>query len=151
MQLSQIKTILPTLQNVTFEFENGTFVPQNFHVTEVGVISKQFIDCGGTLRNEKVINFQLWNANDYDHRLKPSKLLDIINLSEEKFQMEDLPIEVEYQGTTIEKYDLEYNGQNFMLTNKATDCLAPDKCGISQEKIKVNLGNSNCAPGSGCC
>jgi hypothetical protein len=39
-------------------------VPEHFHVTEVGVVTKDFIDCGGTVRHEKVANFQLWDAND---------------------------------------------------------------------------------------
>jgi hypothetical protein len=34
---------------------------------------KNFIDCGGKVRNETVVNFQLWNANDFEHRLKPKK------------------------------------------------------------------------------
>ena len=58
MKLSQIKTILNDLQAVSFILPNGQFVPSHFHVTEVGVISKNFIDCGGTLREEKVINFR---------------------------------------------------------------------------------------------
>jgi hypothetical protein len=75
--------------------ENGTFVTEHFHVTEVGIVTKQFIDCGGTIRNEKTVNFQLWNANDFDHRLKPAKLLSIIELSEKKLSIEDAEIEVE--------------------------------------------------------
>lgn len=84
MKLSDIKEILQTLDNVAFQLENGTFVPEHFHVTEVGQITKNFIDCGGVIRTEKVVNFQLWNADDYEHRLKPTKLLNIIKLSEEK-------------------------------------------------------------------
>ena len=78
MKLSDIKQILPTLQNIEFQLEDGTFVPEHFHVTEVGQITKNFIDCGGVIRTEKVVNFQLWNADDYEHRLKPGKLLNII-------------------------------------------------------------------------
>jgi hypothetical protein len=92
MKLSNIKEILPALDNVEFQLENGTFVPEHFHVTEIGVITKHFIDCGGTIRNEKVVNFQLWNANDFEHRLKPTKLLNIIKLSEEKLGIEDAEI-----------------------------------------------------------
>ncbi len=149
MKLSDIKTLLLTLENVTFELENGSFVPEHFHVTEVGVITKHFIDCGGTVRNEKVANFQLWNANDFDHRLKPTKLLNIITLSEQKLGMEDLEIEVEYQGTTIEKYGLDFNGKNFLLVSKQTDCLAQDKCGIPTEQLKPKT--TTCTPGGGCC
>lgn len=157
MTLTEIKEILPTLSNVAFQLEDGTFVPEHFHVTEVGQITKHFIDCGGVIRKEKVVNFQLWNADDYEHRLKPGKLLHIINLSEEKLGMVDGEIEVEYQSTTIGKYDLAFNGSNFVLKNKTTACLAEDACGIPGAKTKVTLSQlpisngSSCTPGSGCC
>lgn len=157
MKLSEIKEILPTLENVEFQLENGTFVPEHFHVTEVGTVTKHFIDCGGTIRNEKVANFQLWNADDFEHRLKPTKLLNIIRLSEEKLGIEDDEIEVEYQNTTIGKFDLEFNGKNFVLKNKTTACLAQDACGIPSEKQKISLSelsskqDSCCTPNSGCC
>jgi hypothetical protein len=41
--------------------------------------------------------------------------LDIITLSEKVLGIEDNDIEVEYQGETIGKYDLEFNGKDFML------------------------------------
>ncbi|MFV0171649.1 DUF6428 family protein [Empedobacter falsenii] len=154
MTLEQIKEILPTLENVEFQLENGTFVPEHFHVTEVGQITKNFIDCGGTIRNEKVVNFQLWNADDYEHRLKPGKLLNIIKLSEEKIGIEDAEIEVEYQAETVGKFDLDFNGKSFVLKNKTTACLAEDACGIPSQKQKVNLSELNntcCTPNSGCC
>lgn len=155
MKLSEIKEHLRKAETVHFQLENGTSVPDHFHVTEVGVITKHFIDCGGTIRHERVANFQLWDANDVDHRLKPSKLLNIIALSEEKLGMDDLDIEVEYQGETIGKYDLEFNGQAFLLKSKRTACLASDACGIPQPKLKVNLSeianSTTCKPGGGCC
>lgn len=154
MKLSKIKEILPTLDNVEFQLENGEFVPEHFHATEVGVIIKNFIDCGGTIRNEKIISFQLWNANDFEHRLKPAKLLNIIQLSEEQLHIEDSEIEVEYQSETIGKYDLDFNGSHFVLKNKQTACLAQDACGIPTEKQKVKLSeltSSQCTPNSGCC
>lgn len=157
MKLSEIKQILPTLENVAFELENGSFVPDHFHVTEVGIISKNFIDCGGKIRSEKVVNFQLWNADDFEHRLKPNKLLSIIQLSEDRLSIEDLDIEVEYQSDTIGKYDLTFNGKTFVLKNKTTACLAQDACGIPSEKIKKNLTeltvkqNNSCSPNTGCC
>jgi heme/copper-type cytochrome/quinol oxidase subunit 1 len=65
MKLSEIKTILASAEAVNFQLENGTYVPEHFHVTEVGMVTKNFIDCGGTTRTEKKVNFQLWDANDY--------------------------------------------------------------------------------------
>ena len=115
MNLSNLKTILPQLSEILFQFEDGTTVPAHFHVTEIGQISKKFIDCGGTIRHENKVNFQLWTADDLDHRLAPSKLLDIIALSEKHLNIEDAPIEVEYQGTTIMTFDLEFENGNFIL------------------------------------
>lgn len=149
MKLSNIKEILPTLNNVEFELENGTFVPEHFHVTEIGLITKTFIDCGGTMRNEKVINFQLWNADDYEHRLKPAKLLHIIQLSEEKLAIYDAEIEVEFQQETIGKFDLDFNGNHFVLKNKTTACLATDACGLPLIKPAGTV--NSCSPNSGCC
>ncbi|AZI33888.1 DUF6428 family protein [Kaistella carnis] len=155
MKLSEIKDKLNKLEKIAFQLPNGELVPNHFHVTEIGKITKHFIDCGGTVRKEEVVNFQLWNANDYDHRLHPEKLLDIIQLSERVLEIEDLEIEVEYQADTIGKFGLDFEGQNFLLTNKETDCLAKDKCGIPNEKPKVKLSElnneSSCTPGGGCC
>lgn len=156
MKLSEIKNQLSTIETVAFVLPNGTYVPEHFHVTEVGLITKNFIDCGGTVRNETVVNFQLWNANDFEHRLKPKKLLDIITLSEKILGIGDFEIEVEYQTETIGKYDLGFNGKDFMLLHKQTACLAEDQCGIPQEKQKIKLSEINpesscCAPGGSCC
>jgi|SRR5699024_6459380 len=155
MKLSEVKSALRQLQTIAFQLPNGSLVPSHFHVTEIGEINKNFIDCGGTVRNEKVVSFQLWNANDYDHRLHPEKLIHIIELSEKILNIGDFDVEVEYQGQTIEKFALDFDGKTFLLTNKQTDCLAKDKCGIPNEKPKVTLSElkdeSSCTPGSGCC
>lgn len=156
MKLSQVKEILSSIDNVEFQLENGTFVPEHFHVTEVGQIAKSFIDCGGVIRTEKTVNFQLWNADDFEHRLKPTKLLKIIQLSEEKLGIEDAEIEVEYQSETIGKYDLDFNGKTFILKNKTTACLAQNACGIPSELekrtlIELTVNPASCSPNSGCC
>lgn len=157
MKLSEIKKHLETLEAVNFILPDGSFVPEYFHVTEVGLITKHFIDCGGTVRKETVVNFQLWDANDYDHRLKPGKLLSIIGLSEKVLGIEDYEIEVEYQNITIGKYYLGFNGENFQLINKQTACLAQEQCGIPSDQQKSSALESNptnpnsCTPGGGCC
>ncbi|MEL4308344.1 DUF6428 family protein [Joostella sp. CR20] len=156
MKLSTFKKHLEGLDTIAFQLPNGNLVPSHFHVTEVGAISKKFIDCGGTVRAENVINFQLWEANDYDHRLHPEKLIHIIELSEKTLGLQDHEIEVEYQGESISKYGLEIENDVFKLTTKQTDCLAKDACGIPEKKkvkladISANSQNA-CTPGSGCC
>lgn len=156
MKLSEIKSALVGVEEVKFVLPNGSAVPSHFHVTEVGSIQKHFIDCGGTVRKESVINFQLWTADDYDHRLSAQKLNDIIAMSEKQLVLDDLDIEVEYQGETIGKYGLEFVDGAFHLTTTETDCLAKDQCGIPQEKPKIRLSTlqaqeNSCTPGSGCC
>jgi hypothetical protein len=98
---------------------------------------------------------QLWLAEDVDHRLSPQKLASIILQAANLWNQEDLPIEMEYQENTIGRYDLSFSNGVFKLLTKQTACLAPDQCGIPQEKVKLNLSEINptttCKPGSGCC
>ena len=156
MKLSELKKQLANLHEINFQLPDGTFVPKHFHITEVGQINKHFIDCGGTVRNEKAVNFQLWEAGDFDHRLAPQKLVSIIGLSEKVIGVEDAEIEVEYQSNTIGKYGLDFDGSNFLLTTKSTACLASDACGVTdKQKLQLSdLGEQKqacCAPGGGCC
>ena len=153
MKLSQVKEILKNTDTLIFKLPNGSLVPTHFHVTEIGKINKHFIDCGGKIRKEDKISFQLWNANDYNHRLHPEKLLHIIELSERALQLEDLEIEVEYQGDTIGKFGLEFNGSSFLLTTTYTDCLAKDNCGVPKPKVKLSQLQESacCGQESNCC
>lgn len=156
MKLHQFKEILTDINSIRFQLPNGKLVPIHFHVTEVGVTKKNYIDCGGKIREEQVINFQLWEADDFDHRIAPQKLKSIVELAEKALHLPDTEIEVEYQSETIGKYGLEFNGITFLLTNKQTACLAEDACGIPSQKQKVNHSelqtkNSCCDPKSGCC
>src|SRR5690554_4966124 len=150
MRISEIKHQLEQLDQISFMLPSGDLVPVHFHVTEVGKVNKHFIDCGGTVRTEEVANFQLWDADDYNHRLHPEKLLDIIRLSEKVLQLGDLDIEVEYQGDTIGKFGLDFDGTHFLLISKQTTCLAKDNCGISA-KEEPAPARVTCAPDSGCC
>ncbi len=155
MTIQEIKEILKTSESLKFQLEDGSQVPSHFHVTEVGIVTKDFIDCGGTRRFEKVANFQLWNADDTDHRLEPGKLLSIIELSEKTLGMGNLDIEVEYQSSTIGKYKLAHQDGVFILKSTLTACLAPDLC-VPESKSNVEFsligdGSNSCTPGGGCC
>jgi len=155
MKLLEVKSVLQELELIGFQLPNGELIPSHFHVTEVGKITKNFIDCGGKVRKEEVANFQLWSANDYDHRLHPEKLLNIIELSEKVLGIGNLEIEVEYQAETIGKFGLDFNGTHFLLTSKQTDCLAKDKCDIPPKKTTIKLPEikeeTSCAPRGECC
>ena len=154
MNIIDFKSTLTTLEKLTFVLPNGSHVAPHFHLTEVGMISKNYVDCGGTVREEKVANFQLWAADDYDHRLEPEKVIEIISMAEKELGLENLEVEIEYQSETIGKYGLDFDGNRFLLTATQTDCLAKEKCGIPEAQ-PVNLvpaqNSSGCSPESGCC
>ncbi len=151
MKLSELKESLDWLETVSIYLEDGSMIPAHFHLTELGSVSKHFIDCGGTVRTEVIASLQLWYSADLDHRLTPGKFKDIILMSERILNIADLEIEVEYQTNTIGKYALEFTGHHFLLKPKYTACLASDSCGINELTETTNESTSCCAPGGKCC
>lgn len=157
MKLTQFIQTLQGIEQLTFVRPDGQQVPAHFHITEAGLTTRHFIDCGGTIRTDKAINLQIWVAGDTDHRLSPVKMKKIMDLASPFFGQEDLDIEVEYQSETIGRYGIDFDGENFRMTTKETDCLAKDHCGIPTDKLRVNLAvltpekSACCTPGGGCC
>ena len=139
MLLSAFKKTLSKLDKLKFQLPNGQLVPSYFHITEVGKVTRNYIDCGGVLRQENKLNLQLWVSSDTEHRLKPDNILNILQLAEKQLGFSDLELEVEYQQTTVGRYKLALNGEVFELVNTQTACLAPNQCGIPQEKPRVLL------------
>ena len=107
------------------------------------------------MRDESVISFQLWSTDDYDHRLAPCRAYGIVERAQEALGFGNLDIEVEYQAETIGRYGLDFDNGRFLLTAKQTDCLAKDKCGITEaQTVSVSVAESSgsyCSPESGCC
>ena len=153
MLLSAFKQTLRALDTLKFQLPNGQFVPAHFHITEVGNVTRNYMDCGGLLRQENKLNLQLWVASDIDHRLKPNSVLNILQLAEKQLGYSNLELEVEYQRSTVGRYKLAFDGAVFQLINTQTACLAPDQCGIPQEKPRVRVTSSglSCNPDSDCC
>jgi len=50
MKISALKKHLSEVSTIGFKLPDGQLIPVHFHVTEVGLINKHFIDCGGTER-----------------------------------------------------------------------------------------------------
>lgn len=112
-----------------------SFVPVHYHITEVGRVQKDFIDCGGTVRSLVSCLLQVWVADDTDHRLDTTKLLGIMRAAGVVLQSDDLPMEVEYEDGAVSQYPIggvesTPSGLLFYLGTKHTACLAPDKCGV---------------------
>ena len=83
--------------SLQFQLPDGTFVPAHFHVTEVGRVQKDFVDCGGTQRSKASCVLQLWIASDEEHRLDSSKLTRIMELGATALPIRNLSVEVEYE------------------------------------------------------
>ncbi len=137
---------------------DGKLVPAHFHVTEVGRVRKDFIDCGGTVRQDARCQLQLLVATDFEHRLAPAKLLKIIEMSQPVLGEDPLPLTVEYGQKVAVVYPvrelaLEEGVLEFSLETPTTACLAPDTCGLSFEEAGRPGASSSasCLPGSGCC
>jgi hypothetical protein len=154
MNIQEFQNLLLTSPNLQIKFilPDGTLIPEHFHITEVGRVQKDFIDCGGTLRQIKNCLLQTWVANDVDHRLNAKKLAEIIKLASSILNSENLPVEIEFENKLISQFpiiDFKINETEliFNLGTKHTDCLAKDKCKIDLTVVDNNSCNST----SGCC
>lgn len=148
LTLAQFKTILSSIDTIQI-IHDGNIIPSHFHITELWFVDKVFIDCGWTKRKEHYITMQVRVANDIDHRLTPSKLLLIIEMSQGIVASHDLPIVIEYQGVTLGSYHVSRDGSSFVLEPIFTNCLAQDKCGISPHQLPSS--SQSCCERGGCC
>jgi hypothetical protein len=137
MTLNELHATLATDVTVAIHMmlPDGTFVPAHFHLTEVGRVQKDFIDCGGTVRSSTTCVLQVWVATDTEHRLNSVKLQSILKLAAPLFPHTDVPVEVEYETDVVAQYPLSAveatpAGLLFHLGTKHTDCLANDRCGV---------------------
>lgn len=158
MNLSEVKLHLKNASTVAFTLPDGSLVPGNCDVTEIGKITKDFIEGTGTTHKETVATLRLRNTNDGDYRLTPEKMLHMIQFSQEKLGLQDsLEVDVEYQGITIGNYGLGLDGTSFVLISKTMDGLPKEPGGIpsAPPKIKVKefpiTAGSSCSPGSEYC
>ena len=151
MNVGELRAALSRDPNTTLHLmlPGGEFVPAHFHVTEVGRVQKDFIDCGGTTRSAVSCVVQVWVADDIDHRLTAGKLAGILRTAAPLLGSDHLPIEVEYEGEVVSQFpvaavEVTPAGLLFHLGRKHTDCLAKDRCGVGPE-----AGAGCSAPG--CC
>lgn len=135
-------------KNVRFVLPDGDPIPAEFHVTEVGHVMKNFVDCGGTARRLETCLLQVWVAgNDPDHRLTSEKLAKILDLSAMVVPSEDLEVEVEYEPCAVAQYKVhgvesEGSELRFQLAHKHTDCLAREACGLAPTGSGCGCGQS---------
>ena len=151
MTLKEFKGSLENRSELSFIIENGIKIPAYFHITEMGVKTKHFMDCGGIMRKDSKITFQLWTSDDYEHRLSSYKLSAIIKKAEKLINenLDNLEIEMEYQDYTIGIYSVNLKDNQYILQPTLSDCLAKESCGIDEPKQEIET--IECCSSEGCC
>ncbi len=161
MKLNELKATLARHADALprFTLPDGDQIPAHFHITEVGHVTKRFIDCGGTLHDTKhTCLLQTYVADDIDHRLSAGRFFKILSLGEQVLPHDDLEVEVEYDCCVVAQYPVvsaTLNGPHLelQLGAKRTDCLAKQRCGIDGEGCGTSAKNAEAAPAgaSRCC
>ncbi len=155
MNFENVKNILANNPNklIIFTLPNGETVPASFHITDLGVINKHLIDCGGQTRIEEQIHIQLWVGKDNDHRVTTDIANQILNkiqqiigtiqnpkatevLVEYQLNWHDMPVFSLFAVSEIQVSDTELN---ICLSTIKTTCLAAER------------SNSECGVSEGCC
>ena len=154
MKLRELKKLLSAHgeRPVSFTLPDGRDVPAACHLTEVGQVSKAFIDCGGKIHSEVRCVLQLWLGDDGQHRLKADKFAAILELGRAVLATDDVDVEVEYEDEVISQYPLTESavaGSNLVLRlgHKHTDCLARHLC----LPADAQTADACCAATSTCC
>lgn len=136
-------------KSVRFILPDGGRIPDHAHITEVGRVDREFLDCGGELRKTSFCCLQAWVADDTDHRLPAGKLVAIIERALQPLGLAGLPVEIEYEDGVISQFPVQSVGAGEAVTvhlgTKHTDCLAKDVC------LPPSAPDACCTPGSGCC
>lgn len=159
MQLCALKSLLAEHSDHLFRIRlpDGDAVPVSFHVTEVGRLEKSFLDCGGKLRESTICQLQIWVGEDYDHRIETRKLAAILEKAKVLLPDDSVPVEIEYEDRVISQYTISNNlieddSIILILSNKHTECLAPELCGLPSLNRLPALGGKStcCGPGESC-
>ena len=59
MNIIEFKNELENAKELHFEMPDGSLIPSYFHITEVGKITKHFIDCGGSIHTDQFANYYI--------------------------------------------------------------------------------------------
>jgi hypothetical protein len=132
-----------------FVLPDGDYIPAHAHVTEVGHLVRNFIDCGGlTGKDEKVV-LQTHVGDDTDHRLRSDRLAKILRLGNRVIPSADLDVDVEYDCCVVAQYPIAEarpDGEhlNLILQRGRTQCRA-------RTRREIETTARCCATSAACC
>jgi Family of unknown function (DUF6428) len=151
VKLHDLRTVLEKspAMFIGFVLPDGDRIPAHAHVTEVGHVVKNFIDCGGVSGNAEIVVLQTHVGEDTEHRLKSDRLLRILQLGNRVLPHDQLDVEIEYDCCVVAQYpvaEVRPSGKqlDLILEQKRTQCLA-------RERAKNKPAADCCATATSCC
>jgi hypothetical protein len=132
-----------------FVLPSGDYIPAHAHVTEVGHLVRNFIDCGGLTGKEEKLVLQTHVGSDTDHRLRSDRFAKVLRLANDVISNADLNVDVEYDCCVVAQYPIaqaQPRGQylDLILHRGRTQCRA-------RERREAETGGNPCAVSGACC
>jgi len=132
-----------------FVLPDGDYIPAHAHVTEVGHVVRNFIDCGGVTGKEEKVLLQTHVGKDTDHRLRSDRFAKILRLGDRLIPSADLDVDVEYDCCVVAQYpiaEVTPDGEhlNLILQRRRTQCRA-------RERREGETAAGCCATSAACC
>ena len=132
-----------------FILPNGDYIPQHAHVTEVGHVVRNFIDCGGLPGKEEKVVLQTHVGDDIDHRLRSDRFAQILRLGNRVIPSADFDVDVEYDCCVVAQYPIaeataDGGHLNLILRRGRTQCRA-------RERREGGTADGCCVTSATCC
>jgi len=131
-----------------FVLPDGDYIPAHAHVTEVGHVVRNFIDCGGLTGKEEKIVLQTHVGSDTDHRLRSDRFAKILQFGNRVIPNADLDVDAEYDCCVVAQYPIaeaapDGDHLNLILRGSRTQCRARER--------RDSETAACCATSAGCC
>ncbi|MBD8490657.1 hypothetical protein IFO69_18025 [Echinicola sp. CAU 1574] len=166
---------------LVFEYAEGKYVRNDFHITEIKNVNFDTVDCGGQRNQWSETHIQLWENGtlEPDHNLNAQKALKIFDLVHQvRPTLTDTDIKFEYGNKSFHTAILNISGilvekdqLHIKLFESTTTCKAKDRASTEEEKaaaccgpealpkpkVKLSLkslkkqSENCCEPSSDCC
>lgn len=132
-----------------FVLPDGDCIPAHAHVTEIGYVVKNFIDCGGVSGNERKVVLQTHVGKDTEHRLRSDRFSKILEVGSRVLPDEQLEVEVEYDCCVVAQYPIsqvkrEGTHLDIILQRGRTQCRA-------RERREAATSEACCGATAACC
>jgi hypothetical protein len=150
MTLRDLQTVLEKFPGhfPRFILPNGNQIPAHVHVTEVGRVLRDFIDCGGVTGKEEKVVLQTHVGDDTEHRLRSDRFIKILQIGQRVLPNTDLEVDVEYDCCVVSQYPVgearpEGEFLNLILERSRTQCRARER--------RETASESGCTSAATCC